>query len=221
MKAKRRTAAQVAEDCLVYDKPVMLQQQIPETGAWTDVQHLHVNVNKAVSPQGFSAENERLRQRLLFRLRYYSELENVRNHLQDYRIVYNGLHYELTDYDDYNERRRVVKLTGELYELPVTVMLLIPQSVRVLGVLKKQYPETGAELACTWETVSSEEKTVNRIVSVSERAKLTFRCISQINADCRIRRADGTIWEIIGQPENTGLAGRWMTAIVQRVSGGA
>ena len=145
----------------------------------------------------------------------------MRNDPQSYRIVYCGQHYEITDYDDYNERRRVVKLTGELYELPVTVMLLIPQRVLVLGVLKKQYPETGAELACTWETVSSEEKTVNRIVSVSERAKLTFRCISQINADCRIRRADGTIWEIIGQPENTGLAGRWMTAIVQRVSGGA
>ena len=65
MKAKRRTQAQIREDCLVYDKPVTLQRQIPETGTWQDVQHLHANVNKAVSTQNFSAEDDRLRIRLL------------------------------------------------------------------------------------------------------------------------------------------------------------
>jgi head-tail adaptor len=112
MKAKQRTQAQVREDCLVYDKPVILQKQVPDTGAWTDVQHLHANVNKALSTQNFSAENERLRTRLLFRLRYFAGLDDVRNNPQDYRIAYGGQHYEITDYDDYNERRRVIKLTG-------------------------------------------------------------------------------------------------------------
>ena len=143
MKAKQRTSAQVREDCTVFDKPVMLQMQVPETGIWQDVQHLHASVNKAVSTQNFSAEDDRLRTRLIFKIRYFPELENVRQAPQEYRIIYSGMHFEITDYDDYNERRRVIKLTGERYELPVTVELLIPTVGVVLGVRKKTYPETG------------------------------------------------------------------------------
>lgn len=221
MKAKRRTQAQVNEDCLVYDKPVTLQKQIPDTGAWQDIQHLHANINKAVSAQSFSAENERLRTRLLFRLRYFAGLEAVRDAPQDYRIEYLGQHYEITDYDDYNERRRVIKLTAERYELPVRITLLIPASVRTLGVLTKQYPDTGTEIGCTWQTLAGTEKAVNGIISVTERARLTIRSIPQITADCRIRCEDGTLWEIDGQPENTGLSDRWMILTVHRISGGA
>ena len=221
MKAKQRTQAQVREDCLVYDKPVILQKQVPDTGAWTDVQHLHANVNKALSTQNFSAENERLRTRLLFRLRYFAGLDDVRNNPQDYRISYGGQHYEITDYDDYNERRRVIKLTGERYELTVTVELLIPTTATVLGVLKKTYPDSGTEIDCMWETQTGEERKVNGIVSVVERAKLTARCRPAIAADCRIKRSDGSVWEIIGQPENTGLSDRWQVFTVRRISGGA
>ena len=221
MKAKKRTAAQVAEDCLVYDKPVTLQKQIADTCEWQDVQHLHANVNKAISTQNFSAENARLRTRLTFRLRYYSGLDDVRDDPQSYRIEYLGQHYEITDYDDYNERRRVIKLTGERYELPVTVTLLIPTAERVLGVLKKQYPENGTAISCTWEPLAGEERTVNGIVSVIERARITVRRIPQITADCRIRREDSTLWEIAGQPENTGLSDRWAVFTVRRIAGGA
>lgn len=209
------------EDCLVYDKPVILQKQVPDTGAWTDVQHLHANVNKAVSTQNFSAENERLRTRLLFRLRYFAGLDDVRNNPQDYRIAYGGQHYEITDYDDYNERRRVIKLTGERYELTVTVELLIPTTTTVLGVLKKTYPDSGTEIDCMWETQTGEERKVNGIVSVIERAKITARMRPAITADCRLKREDGTLWEIIGVPENTGLSDRWQVFIVRRISGGA
>ena len=209
------------EDCLVYDKPMILQKQVPDTGAWTDVQHLHANVNKAVSTQNFSAENERLRTRLLFRLRYFAGLDDVRNNPQDYRIAYGGQHYEITDYDDYNERRRVIKLTGERYELTVTVELLIPTTTTVLGVLKKTYPDSGTEIDCMWETQTGEERKVNGIVSVIERAKITARMRPAITADCRLKREDGTLWEIIGVPENTGLSDRWQVFIVRRISGGA
>ena len=221
MKAKKRTAAQVAEDCLVYDKPVTLQKQIADTCEWQDVQHLHANVNKAISTQNFSAENARLRTRLTFRLRYYSWLDDVRDDPQSYRIEYLGQHYEITDYDDYNERRRVIKLTAERYELPVTVTLLIPTAALVLGVLKKQYPENGTAVSCTWEPLAGEERTVNGVVSVVEHAKITVRRIPLITADCRIRRTDGTLWEIAGQPENTGLSDRWAVFHVRRIAGGA
>lgn len=95
----------------VYDKPVLLQKQIAGTGAWEDVQSLHAEVNKNVTQQSYSPENDRVRQCLVFRMRYNPILESVRNAPQDYRISYRGQHFELVDYDDYMERRREIKLT--------------------------------------------------------------------------------------------------------------
>jgi head-tail adaptor len=178
-------------------------------------------VNKAVSTQNFSAENERLRTRLLFRLRYFAGLDDVRNNPQDYRIAYGGQHYEITDYDDYNERRRVIKLTGERYELPVTVELLIPTVTTVLGVRTKSYPAAGIELECRWVALPGEETKINNVVSVVENASITVRMRPDVTAGCRVRREDGSVWEIIGAPDNTGLSDRWQTFNVRRISGGA
>jgi head-tail adaptor len=158
---------------------------------------------------------------MLFRLRYFPALDAVRDDPQDFRIDYDGRHYEITDYDDYNERRRVIKLTAERYELPVTVELLIPTVGVVLGVRKKTYPETGTELECRWVSLPSEETKVNNVVSVVEHAAITVRMRPDVAAGCRVRCADGSVWEIIGAPENTGFSDRWQTFKVRRISGGA
>lgn len=206
---------------IVYDKPVTLQRQVAGTGAWEDVQSLHAEVNKSISQQNYSPENERVRQRLVFKIRYNPALESVRNALQDYRMVYRGQHYELVDYDDYKEHRRGIKLTGELYELPVTIQLLVPVTTMVLGVPKKVYPDSGPEIDCAWDGMQPEERRVNGIVSVVERAKITIRTRSAVTANCAVRCADGSVWEIIGSPEDTGLSNRWSVFYVRRVSGGA
>lgn len=206
---------------IVYDKPVTLQRQVAGTGAWEDVQSLHAEVNKSISQQNYSPENERVRQRLVFKIRYNPTLESVRNALQDYRMVYRGQHYELVDYDDYKEHRRGIKLTGELYELPVTIQLLVPVTTMVLGVPKKVYPDSGPEIDCAWDGMQPDERRVNGIVSVVERAKITIRTRSAVTANCAVRCADGSVWEIIGSPEDTGLSNRWSVFYVRRVSGGA
>lgn len=206
---------------IVYDKPVTLQRQVAGTGAWEDVQSLHAEVNKNISQQFYSPENERVRQRLVFKIRYNPTLESVRNALQDYRMVYRGQHYELVDYDDYKEHRRGIKLTGELYELPVTIQLLVPVTTMVLGVPKKVYPDSGPEIDCAWDGMQPDERRVNGIVSVVERAKITIRTRSAVTANCAVRCADGSVWEIIGSPEDTGLSNRWSVFYVRCVSGGA
>lgn len=206
---------------IVYDKPVTLQRQVAGTGAWEDVQSLHAEVNKSISQQNYSPENDRVRQRLVFKIRYNPTLESVRNALQDYRMVYRGQHYELVDYDDYKEHRRGIKLTGELYELPVTIQLLVPVTTMVLGVPKKVYPDSGPEIDCAWDGMQPDERRVNGIVSVVERAKITIRTRAAVTANCAVRCADGSVWEIIGSPEDTGLSNRWSVFYVRCVSGGA
>lgn len=205
----------------VFDKPVTLQKQLTETGTWETVRVLHADINKSVTAQHFEADNDCLIDRMAFKLRYGSWMEDIRNNLPDYRFIYFGKHYELVDYDDYRESRSVIKITGERYELPVTVELLMPTSTTVLGVMKQVYPASGTEISCRWEPAGSEERKVNGIVSVLDRAKLTARCRPAITSDCRIRRSDGTVWEIIGTPGNAGLSNRWQVFDVRRITGGA
>lgn len=206
---------------IVYDKPVTLQRQVAGTGAWEDAQSLHAEVNKSISQQNYSPENDRVRQRLVFKIRYNPTLESVRSALQDYRMVYRGQHYELVDYDDYKEHRRGIKLTGELYELPVTIQLLVPVTTMVLGVPKKVYPDSGPEIDCAWDGMQPEERKVNGLVSVVDRAKITIRTRSAVTANCAIKCVDGSVWEIIGSPEDTGLSNRWSVFYVRKLSGGA
>lgn len=102
MKAKKRTATQVAEDCLVYDKPVTVQRYT--AGSWQDAEHLHANINKAAGSET---------PRFLFRFRYYPLFEEIRRHPQTFRLICSDELYAAADYDDYNERHRVIKLTVE------------------------------------------------------------------------------------------------------------
>ena len=115
MKAKKRTAAQAAEDNTVYDKPVDLQKQNEDTELWETVQHLHASVNKAGGSESFAAGADQFPARLRFKLRYYPGMEAIRSAPELWRILYNGEQYQVIDYDDYMERHRQVRIVGERY----------------------------------------------------------------------------------------------------------
>lgn len=115
MKAKRRTATQVREDCTVFDKPIVLQQQDETTELWTDVQHMHASVNKAGGTENFKAGADQFAARLLFKFRYFAGLESIRSAPQTWRVIYNNEQYQVIDYDDYLEQHRIVRIVGERY----------------------------------------------------------------------------------------------------------
>ena len=115
LKAKKRTAAQVAEDCTVFDKPIDLQKQDEDTERWETVQHMYAAVNKSGGREGYAAGADQFHARLLFRLRYFRGLEAIRAEPTLWRILYGGDSYQITDYDDYMERHRVVRLEGTRY----------------------------------------------------------------------------------------------------------
>jgi SPP1 family predicted phage head-tail adaptor len=77
--------------------------------------HLHAEVNKTNGGAAFKAGADQYRATLTFTVRYTRSLEDLANGPQPFRILYRGRTYKLVDYDDYMERHRDVKLTGELY----------------------------------------------------------------------------------------------------------
>ena len=100
----------------MYNKPIILQAQDPETEEWTDKLKLHASVNKTGGGSGFNAGTDQYNASLTFRVRYVKALEYVAYCTQPYRILYRGRSFKVVDYDDYMEQHREVKLVGELYE---------------------------------------------------------------------------------------------------------
>lgn len=100
---------------MIYDKPITIQKQDPETEKWADLWNLHARVNKTGGGQTMNAGADQYKATLNFELRYFSDLEALRYNPQPYRIIYRGHTFKLVDYDDYMEQHRTVKLVGEAY----------------------------------------------------------------------------------------------------------
>lgn len=103
---------------MVFDKPIMVQVQDPDTEKWKDAfdKTLHARVNKTNGGTTTSAGADQYRASLTFELRYNKKLEGINYSPQPYRIVYRGRTFKVTDYDDYQEQHRTIKLVGEFYE---------------------------------------------------------------------------------------------------------
>lgn len=100
---------------MAYDKPITIQVQDPATEKWTDSLRLHAAVNKSSGGTAFAAGADQYRASLTFEVRYCRALEDIAYNPQPYRIVYRGRTFKVTDYDDYMEQHRTVRLRGEVY----------------------------------------------------------------------------------------------------------
>lgn len=100
---------------MVYDKPIIVQVQDPVTERWTDYLRLHARINKTRGSVGMAAGADQYRASLTFEVRYVKALEDIAYGPQPYRILYRGHVFKVTDYDDYMEQHRTVKMVGELY----------------------------------------------------------------------------------------------------------
>lgn len=101
---------------MIYDKPITIQLQDEDTEDWADLWKLHARVNKTGGGTAMNAGADQYNATLTFELRYFNGLEALRYSPQLYRVVYRGHTFKVTDYDDYMEQHRSVKLVGALYE---------------------------------------------------------------------------------------------------------
>lgn len=100
---------------MIYDKPITVQVQDPVTEGWTDSLHLHAKVNKTGGGAAYNAGADQYRASLTFEVRYVRALEDIAYGPQPFRVLYRGRTFKVTDYDDYMEQHRSVRLVGELY----------------------------------------------------------------------------------------------------------
>lgn len=100
----------------IYDKPIIIQKINEVTEEWDDVFKLHACINKTKNDDEYlNGGAIQSKKNLTFEVRYFAGLEPISLNLQHYRLVYQGVAYNLEDYDDYMLRHKTVKLLGVSY----------------------------------------------------------------------------------------------------------
>lgn len=98
----------------MFDKPIIIQKIDEATEKWVPLfdKPLHAKVNKSNGSEYLNAGASRSKATRVFEVRYFKDLEDIALNTNMYRLVYRGHIYNITDYDDYQERHQTVKLLG-------------------------------------------------------------------------------------------------------------
>lgn len=100
---------------MVFDKPIIMQKINEESETWEDLYNLHARVNKSGGSEYLNAGANQSKSNRVFEVRYFKELEAIDDDRGSYRIIYRGKFYNITDYDDYLEQHKTIKLLGVSY----------------------------------------------------------------------------------------------------------
>lgn len=97
----------------VFDRPITIFKIDEITEKWFPEFSLHARINKAKADSEYlNAGAIQGKQSLTFEVRYFDKLKDISLNTQSYRVVYDGVHYDIIDYDDYLLQHKTVKLLG-------------------------------------------------------------------------------------------------------------
>jgi head-tail adaptor len=99
-----------------FDRPITIQKIDELTESWIDVYKVHARINKTKTDSEYvNAGAVQGKRYLTFEVRYFKQLEDVSLNTQIYRVVYQGVPYNVVDYDDFMLQHKTVKLMGVSY----------------------------------------------------------------------------------------------------------
>lgn len=100
----------------VFDRPIQIQKIDASTERWEPVFLLHASVNKSKGDDEYlSGGAIQGKRNLVFEVRYFAALEDIALNIQSYRILFQGVPYDIKDFDDYMLRHKTVKILGVSY----------------------------------------------------------------------------------------------------------
>ena len=102
----------------LFDRPIMIQKINEVTEEWEDLfeKPIHASINKAKSDSEYLSSGAiREKRGLIFEIRYFKALEDISFNLQLYRVVFQGINYDIKDYDDFMLKHKTVKILGISY----------------------------------------------------------------------------------------------------------
>lgn len=101
---------------ILFDRPITIQKINEKSEDWEDVFKVHASINKTKSDNEYlNAGAVQNKKNLTFEVRYFKALEVIDHNKQLYRVVYNGVPFNIVDYDDFKLQHKTVKLLGVSY----------------------------------------------------------------------------------------------------------
>lgn len=97
---------------MVFNKPIEFLIWDEDTENWTHYRNAHASINKKGGTEYLSSGAEQSKQTKVFEARYCKQLAEIELDTQSYAIAYNGATYDITDYDDFKEQHKTIKLLG-------------------------------------------------------------------------------------------------------------
>ena len=99
---------------MIFNKRIIIQRRDHRTNAFEYWRQFHAHINKTQRGNEIGAGGARRSvMSLTFEVRYVRALREVFLRFQDFRIIYDGAVFVITDYDDFMEQHRTVRLEGE------------------------------------------------------------------------------------------------------------
>ena len=98
------------------------------------------------------------------------------------------------------------------------VEILQPTYTTYHGVRSATYSSTGMAMA-NWASYGGTAAVVDGVLSVIDTAQVTLRYRPDIKAGTCLKKPNGAIYEVKGEPENVDESNLWLTCRVERVKG--
>lgn len=100
----------------LFDRPIAIQKINEVTEEWEDVFKVHASINKAKSDDEYlSGGAGQGKRNLTFEVRFFKALEAISYNTQLYRVLYQGVPFNIKDYDDFMLQHKTVKILGVSY----------------------------------------------------------------------------------------------------------
>ena len=94
-----------------FDKKIIIQKINEATEEWSDVWTLHAAINKAKATEYSGAATETKRT-LTFTVRFATPLTVIAYQTSAFRIVFDGVVFNITDFDDFMLEHKTIRFTG-------------------------------------------------------------------------------------------------------------
>lgn len=92
---------------------VQIQKFNENTNQYQNYYTCHAQVNKTGGNEYLVAGTVSTKNKFSFIVRYCSELKDLQFNTQSYRIIFNGIIFNILDADDFKQQHKTIKIIGE------------------------------------------------------------------------------------------------------------
>lgn len=103
----------------------------------------------------------------------------------------------------------------------VPMWVFVPQIITAKGSTKKNYPNVGELIWCTFRSFGGTEINSNGVLIVEDTAIIETWFRPDIKSDCKLKDESGIEYEILGTPENINKRNQFLRFKIKSVRGGA